>query len=136
MKNLQKEDANVLEKFIIFEPGNEPVGYLTYDENKEEYIVYISKEADPNEMPLLMMLEAKTGNFIMSPDLSRAFLQERIIPSNRQNIAQILADLGYPYYDMIFFLRDSYGRCVMDDFVIMPEKQYEIEKTGTQIERE
>ena len=47
-------------------------------------------------------------------------MQQRIVPSNRQNIAQILRDNGLKIYDEYSLLMLSSGRCEQDDYYLVP----------------
>ena len=63
------------------------------------------------------------------------WLRLRIVPPDRQNIAQILSDLKLPAYDEFKLLEYTKGRCSHDDYYITKvqgSKLHSISKTVSQ----
>ena len=110
----------MLKKFLIHECDKDPVGELVYDTDKSEFTLKAYENIKPTEMPAFMYFMLQENKPIVSGDLAMCFVRERLVPPERANISQILADLQMPYYDEVLFLEKLHGRCVMDDFLVTP----------------
>ena len=94
------------------------VGTLLYFEREKVFIVELADGLDEWTAPLLFTAYVKRGIFTIPRDVSLAWIRERIIPSNRQNINQILKNHKLKEYDEIRFLEISEGKCSQDSIVI------------------
>ena len=65
-------------------------GVLLYFEKAKEFLIELVEDMDEWTAPLLFSGLVKKGIFTVPRDLSRAWVEERIIPSGRQNINYIL----------------------------------------------
>ncbi len=90
------------------------VGILLYYEKKEEFIIELADGLDEWTAPLLFTALVKKGIHTVPRDLSRLWVQERIIPSGRQNIGEILKTHKLASYDEMKLLELSDGRCSQD----------------------
>lgn len=108
----------MLKKYAIHEENEPPVGYLYYDTETDLFELEVLEDINLYEMPAFMYFMRQYNKLRVKDDLARAFVKERLIPPERQNIAQILADLRLPYYDEVLMLEVMRGRCVMDEFLI------------------
>lgn len=53
-------------------------------------------------------------------------MRDRVIPPERDNIMEILSDIGHTDYKEIYFIDAIQGKCVRDPYYIVPvEKGYE-----------
>ena len=96
----------------------EIMGYLFYYENSKSFYVELPENADPWKVPLLLSSFAKRGQYSIGSYWSRLWVEQRIIPKDRQNIGQILRDNHLSEYDEFMFLKLSEGRCAQDDCFI------------------
>lgn len=110
----------MLKEFSIHEPNKPEVGKLYYDTETRQFRLEVYKDANKNDVTFLMRIMLEREMYVVEHDLAICFVRERLVPPNRQNIAQILADLNMPYYDECLFLERLHGRCVMDDFLVEP----------------
>lgn len=110
----------MLKKFSIHAEGKPSVGELVYDEDTNVFTLTVSQEADMLDMPAFMTIMRQCGHKSVTGDVAMGFVRERLVPSERANIAQILADLDMPYYSEIMMLECLHGRCVMDEFLVEP----------------
>ena len=76
--------------------------------------------SDPWETPLLLASFVKNGEKSINSYWSRVWVQQRIVPSDRQNIVQILRDNGLKSYDEFALLMLASGRCEQDDYYLVP----------------
>lgn len=110
----------MLKKFLIHERDVAPVGELVFDTDTREFTLRVYENVNPKNTPAFMYFMIKYNRMEVTGDLAMCFVRERLVPPERANIAQILADLKMPYYDELLFLEKLHGRCVMDDFLVTP----------------
>ena len=59
---------------------------------------------------------------------SRIWVQQRIVPSDRQNLGMILRDNGLDFYDEYKLLTMTNGRCSQDSYYLEPISEKDIPK--------
>lgn len=91
------------------------LGYLVYYERAKAFYIELPDDADPWNTPLLLSSFAARGQYSVSSYWSRLWVQQRIIPQERQNIGQILKENGLSEYDEFRMLMLTMGRCAQDD---------------------
>lgn len=105
--------------YDIFDSENGySTGTLLYFEREKAFIVELDDGLDEWTAPLLFTAYVKRGIFTIPRDVSLAWVRERIIPSNRQNINQILKNHKLKEYDEIKFLEISEGKCSQDSLIV------------------
>ena len=62
------------------------LGYLIYYENAKAFYIELPEDADPWETPLLLSTFVKRGERSVNSYWSRLWVEQRIIPPDRQNI--------------------------------------------------
>ncbi len=98
--------------------SNKTVGYLFYYEKTGRFYIELPENADEWNTPLLLSSFVKRGKHTVGSRWSRIWVQQRIIPSDRQNLPQILKDNGLKKYDEFGLLMLSMGRCAQDDYYL------------------
>lgn len=96
------------------------LAYLLYYETDRRFYIELPENADPWETPLLLASFVQKGERTVNSYWSRLWVQQRIVPADRQNIAQILRDNGLKAYDEYALLMLSSGRCEQDDYYLAP----------------
>ena len=91
------------------------LGYLIYYERAKAFYIELPEDADPWNTPLLLSSFVKRGQYSVSSYWSRLWVQQRIVPPDRQNIGQILKENGLAEYDEFQLLLLTMGRCAQDD---------------------
>ncbi len=91
------------------------LGYLIYYELPKAFYIELPEDADPWETPLLLSSFVKRGRHSVSSYWSRLWVQQRIVPQDRQNIGQVLKENGLKTYDEFQLLMLTMGRCAQDD---------------------
>ncbi len=91
------------------------LGYLIYYEQAKAFYIELPDEADPWETPLLLSSFVRRGQHSVGSYWSRLWVQQRIIPQDRQNIGQVLKENGLAEYDEFQLLMLTMGRCAQDD---------------------
>jgi len=72
--------------------------------------------------PLLFSCFVKRKIYTIPRDISFMFLQERVVPGDRQNISSILANSNIKEYDVMKLIDITRGRCCQDSISIKPIK--------------
>ena len=96
------------------------LAYLLYYETEKRFYIELPENADPWETPLLLSSFAQKGEHTINSCWSKLWVQQRIVPPDRQNIGQILRDNGLKTYDEYALLMLSNGRCEQDDYYLAP----------------
>ena len=102
------------------------LAYLLYYEVDKRFYIELPEDADPWETPLLLSSFAQKGEHTVNSYWSRMWVQQRIVPPDRQNIAQILRDNGLKTYDEFALLMLSFGRCEQDDYYLVPIEEKDL----------
>lgn len=96
------------------------VAWLVYYEASRTFYIELPEKADPWETPLLLSSFAKRGQKTVDPYWSDVWVSQRIVPTDRQNLGQILKDNGLKSYDRLALLMLANGRCSQDSYYLSP----------------
>lgn len=105
-------------KIYAIKEKDDTLGWLLYSEEAKKFYVELPDNADWIKTPMILDSFVKRGLHTVNSRFSLLWVQQRIIPSNRQNIRQILRDLGLQEYDEYELLIAGHGRCAQDDCYI------------------
>lgn len=94
------------------------LAYLFYYEKDRRFYIELPDDADIWETPLLLSSCLKRGEKTVSAYWSKLWVQQRIIPSDRQNLGSILKDNGLDNYDEFKLLVMTDGRCSQDHYYL------------------
>ena len=94
------------------------VGYLYYDEQKREYEIEIPETVKCYEAPPILSDFIKKNKYKIGKEWSSRWVRERVTPSERQNIGQILKANQMTEYDEFKFLVKNEGRSCQDECYI------------------
>lgn len=103
---------------IIDEENALLAGILLYYEKAGTCIIELPEYLDEWTAPLLFTSYVKKKIYTIPRDISFLWVKERVIPSGRQNIKDILAQHHMKSYDEMKFLEISEGRCSQDSLYI------------------
>ena len=98
------------------------VATLFYDEDKREFKIVIPREQDISKLPMLLRASASKGIYELDPRHSLVWVQNRIVPSERQNIGQFLKSYNMPYYREDLMLEQNEGSSIQDNFLVIREQ--------------
>lgn len=98
------------------------IAYLIYFEQAKRFYIELPDDADVWETPLLLSSFAKRHDVTVDSYWSKLWVQQRIIPPDRQNLGQILRDNGLKEYDEFSLLMLGNGRCANDSYYLDPIK--------------
>ena len=106
--------------------GGKVLGYLFYYEKTKQFYIELPDQADEWETPLLLSSFVKRGQKTVNSYWSSAWVRQRIIPTDRQNLGSILKENGLSEYDEFSLLTLAEGRCAQDDCYIEPLEENQI----------
>jgi DNA-binding XRE family transcriptional regulator len=98
--------------------GAVPCARLAYDPEAESFAISLDSSTNPDEMPFLFAIFAEQGVFEIDADWSLRWVEERIVPVDRQNLGQVLRANGLDWYDPYALLVASGGESANDNFVV------------------
>lgn len=98
---------------------NKNLGYLIYFENSKQFYIELPDDADPWETPLLLESFLRRGERTINAYWSKLWVQQRIVPTDRQNLGQILKENGLDEYDEYKLLMLVDGRCAQDNYYLV-----------------
>lgn len=110
-----------MKSYAIYDEGLDrkgAIGYLFYYERAEGFIIELCSDLDEWEAPLLFQGLVRQGEYTIPHRISLMWVEERIIPSGRQNIGSILRNHKLQAYNEMALLRLSKGRCTQDSCYI------------------
>ena len=96
------------------------LAYLLYYELEKRFYIELPEGAEPWETPLLLDSFVKQNETTINSYWSKVWVQQRIIPTDRQNIGEILRDNQLEEYDEYELLTLAMGRCAQDDYYLVP----------------
>ena len=99
------------------------LAYLLYYEVEKRFYIELPESADPWETPLLLSSFVKKGETSVNSYWSKLWVQQRIVPTDRQNLGQVLRDNRLKEYDEFGLLMLSMGRCAQDDYYLVPVEE-------------
>ena len=106
-----RDDANDTQKDLA---------YLLYYEQDKRFFIELPEGADSWELPLILDSFMKKNDTTVNSYWSKIWVQQRIVPTDRQNIAEILRDNQIDEYDEYELLMLANGRCAQDDYYLVP----------------
>lgn len=95
------------------------LGYLLYYEKSRSFYIELPDDADPWETPMLLSSFLKRGEHTVSAYWSKMWVQQRIVPPDRQNLGQVLKANGLDEYDEFNLLMLAKGRCAQDSYFLV-----------------
>ena len=95
-----------------------PCAKLYYDDSTCEFDIVIEEGLSPNDVPMMMEPFVERGQLDMGAEWSRRWVEERIPPSGRQNLGEILKAHDLEEYDEFALLRNNRGFSSQDYFVV------------------
>ena len=102
------------------------LAYLLYYELEKRFYIELPENADPWETPLLLSSFVKQGETSINSYWSKMWVQQRIVPTDRQNLGQVLKDNNLKEYDEFGLLMLSMGRCAQDDYYLVPIEEEQL----------
>ncbi len=107
-------------------PGHPDLAYLLYYEKSRRFCIELCRDTDAWNAPPILSFFAGKGQLTIGFHWSRIWVEQRIIPPDRQNLGMILREFQLKEYDPHALLNIAHGRCAQDDCYLTPlrEEQY------------
>lgn len=96
----------------------EPCAFLVYTEKTREFEIVIRQDVDPDSLPQSLTSFARQGIYTLDNEQSMAFVTERLVPTDRQSLEEMLVEHGFDEHDPFPMLEEDLGRCAHDDFCL------------------
>lgn len=94
------------------------LAYLVYYERQKTFYIEVPRERSEWEVPLLISSFVKRGEYTINAYWSKVWVQQRIVPADRQNLGQVLKENGLHEYDEYKLLMLCDGRCAQDSYYL------------------
>ncbi len=94
---------------------NRLVGYLFYYERSKRFFTELLDEYDEWDLPFIFSGFVAKEQYSIDSAWSKKFVEQRIIPPDRQNLGSILKANGLNVYDEYKLLIKSNGKCAQDE---------------------
>lgn len=105
--------------YEIYDRENDiEIGTLLYYEKEKAFIIELVDKIDEWTAPLMLDGFVKKKVYTIPKDISYDWVKERVIPSGRQNINDILRQSKLKEYDEMKLLELSEGLCCQDSLCI------------------
>lgn len=88
-----------MRKFEIVAPNGQVSAWLLYNTGKCTGNLVINKEADPEHLSPLLRAMYDRGLGVVDERLTYVYIRERVCPPERENIMDILHNLGLTEYN-------------------------------------
>lgn len=102
------------------------LAYLLYFETTKCFYIELLDNADEWKVPLILSSFVRKGERTVNSYWSRLWVQQRVIPPDRQNIGQILRENGLKEYDEFELMMLTKGRCEQDDYYLTPIRESQL----------
>jgi len=106
---------------------NNIIGYLFFYSSDHSYCIELKEGVNPLDMTLYFAAFAEKSTYTLGPDWSRRWVENRIVPTDRQNLGMILKEAGLTEYDSHRLIVLSGGQCAQDDLSIAPVSEENLE---------
>ena len=111
-------DLKVYEVKDETDESGKALAWLFYSPETKQFRIELSLDADYWTTPLLLSSMLERGEYSINSYWSQMWVEQRIVPIDRQNIQQILEDNGLKAYDPYELLILANGRCAQDDYYL------------------
>jgi hypothetical protein len=105
-------------KAYLLRDNNAVYGKLFYQTDSKEFTINIDDNVDLKTAPLMISAFVSDTDRTIPPAWAKKWVNGRIIPSSRVNIASILVKNDMTEYDEMQMLLYTNGRCPQDDMWI------------------
>jgi len=96
----------------------EPTAFLIYYEVSNKYYIEVVDNVDEWKVPFFLSSFVRKGVYTINSRFSYEWVRQRIVPTDRQNIGQVLRDNNLKRYNEYDLLLLGNGRCAQDDYYL------------------
>jgi len=99
---------------------NRNYGILGYNHATKEFIVFLRTDKDEWQFPILLDDTIRVHHtHVIPPEYAKLWVENRIVPPERQNIDVILRNIGILEYDEFEVLHYGRGKCCQDKMYLV-----------------
>ena len=102
------------------------LAYLFYYERSGHFAMEIPEESDEWDLPMYIASFFRKGELTLGHEVCKKWLAERVLPSERQDIREILTGLKKEEYHVYDLLTACEGRCIQDDYYLKEVKEKDL----------
>lgn len=98
-----------------------PCAVLNWENDKTKgasLSIDINNRVNANEVPMLFSPFVRENKRHINDKWTKRWIEERIIPSSRQNLGEVLQANNLEFYDVMTLFINGNGKCAQDDFFI------------------
>lgn len=95
------------------------LAYVLYFEKTKTFNIELLQDVDPIKLPIVLVLFYYRNIYSINSYYSQLWIQDRIIPIDRQNVGSILKEAKLKEYDIYKLLMLNHGRCSNDDYELI-----------------
>ncbi len=95
-----------------------PCARLRHNRDTGEFAIELAEGVDPADVPLMLEPFVERGQTHIDDEWARRWVCERVVPSGRQNLGQVLREAGLEFYDEYALLETTGGVSSNDDFIV------------------
>ena len=99
--------------------GTGVIGYVLYHANEKEFSIELDERLSLSDVPIFFDAFIQKKMFTITDHFARKWVDQRIVPKNRQNLGMILKEAGLTEYDPYALLLWGGGRSSQDDCYII-----------------
>ncbi len=99
----------------------QPCAVLSWDDESVEedsFFIDINDHADESDVPMLFVPFVRQNEHHIDNKWTKRWIEERIVPSSRQNLGEVLRANNLEFYDEMALFIAGEGKCEQDDFFI------------------
>jgi uncharacterized protein (DUF1684 family) len=111
----------MLKQFSITNDAAVDFGVLSYDSADKSWRIKLNPERSWDDTPLSLAIYLKQGKLLLDEQESLAWVRDRLVPPNRQNINQILQVAGLEEYDEFALIQLTEGHSPNDNLFIVEQ---------------
>ncbi|MDR2108449.1 MAG: hypothetical protein LBP28_03185 [Coriobacteriales bacterium] len=108
-------------RYLITDDTGTDYGTLTYQPDSKAWQLEINPARTWDDTPLSLAIYIRQGRYSLDARQSLAWVRDRLLPPNRQNINQILRELKIPEYDEAALIEKT-GGVSANDYLYLVEQ--------------
>lgn len=131
-KEIPQKGGKCMRRFEIVDGARrnaQPCAQLIWDDVNDTLAIDINSQASASNVPMLFEPFLRAGKLHIDDKWARRWIEERIVPSSRQNLAEVLLANKLGFYDPMALFIAGEGRCAQDDFFIREVSEGEVSES-------
>ena len=112
-----------MKRFELRDAANESAGTIAILECFDcprSFYIELPPHVDPWDLPFVLHEFARRDELTVDACWSLRWVQSRLVPTERQNLGEVLRENGLDNYDELRLLEMTEGRCAQDDCYLAP----------------